>query len=246
MRTGFVHAAVFWSLLGATAAVPAAAGTPFDLKAGKARVILQVARPPEGKPYANVGGLVGGLFDPESKGNKITPFSGWLQFQAVDDPVTGLRWLVGQVLPGDIAFYDVDVPGLGACFNGGTVTFKVEAGKTYFAGVFDPKPYVVMLNTDLMTHPRYMTRNSPPVYLYDLKLEHYTAPQDVPDAAAQVAALFSDLQQPAANVEMAQVSPTTFNTGFDAFRTAKLCRGYYSAKSGEASSSSAASSSSSQ
>ncbi|MDC7683694.1 hypothetical protein PQU92_10420 [Asticcacaulis sp. BYS171W] len=217
------------------ASLSAVAATPaekqFNLKKGKALVILMITRPEEGKPFANVGVLTAGSFDSATQGNKLTPFSGWLTWYMIDDPVTRQRFLVGQVNAGEVALYDFMTDRLGVCFNSGTLSFTVEEGKTYFIGSFDPKPYIREIN-DVMSENRLALAMSqaPMIYLFDRKLEHFTLPAETPDGLGQATTLVANLKQPTREIVVPELRPTTFFTGRDAFGVNKLCRGYYSGK----------------
>lgn len=203
----------------------------FKLSKGKALVILMISPPEDGKPYANVGDLTGGNYDPQTQGNKITPFSGWLTWRFVDDPVTRQRYYVGQVNAGDVALYDFSTGRIGICFNSQTVSFSVEAGKTYFIGRFDPKPYIREINSIIANSQLPLAMSQVPLhYVFDRELQHYNSPAEAPEDLSAVSGFIENIGQAPRDIIVPEIRTVSFLTGRDAFGTNKLCRGYYSGK----------------
>ena len=225
MRTllGTVAAA----LLAISVCVSAMAGPPYPLKRNLVfderspyALVVFDAEPQELVPTWNLELFA---FAPDTHTWTYGPLSGWARFVKIPAQAQGRRFHAALVKPaGTYAINNINTQGYWhACFNGGTRSFALQAGKVNYIGLIDPNPAL-----EQIFHELPQETSAAHLFVFDTPQLQLTAPAQRPDWNADLSAfLANELPQVTAPIVAAEPVETTFAPG-KSFIAGKLCQKY--------------------
>ncbi len=185
-----------------------------------------------GGPMASANGgyrLNIGAFSPEAHAFNANPFGGWASLGVLGKTPTAGGYYLAKAKPGAYALLGLSVKNWGVCYNGDSQTFEVKPGQVTFLGRYDPQPSLIDLSLAVQSgRLSSVARGTDVLYIFDTPRLALTPPAQLeswrPALEDWLKAEKPDVQAP---VVVADLTPTHFNTGRDAFGLQRICGGYY-------------------
>lgn len=230
MRHGTMLAATLAATLAGGAAL---AGQPkLDPASDYGLVALEIE--PGGPMAAANGGYQLNIarFSPQEHASLANPLGGWVNLGRVGGKNQPRAYYLAKAKPGSYVLLSMSVMNWGVCYNADSRTFDVKAGEVTFIGRYDPASSLMELSQAVGSGalPSY-ARSTDINYLFDSSRPGLTAPEQLePWRPGLEAWLKAERPGVTAPVVAAQVTPTHFNTGRDAFGLQRICGGYYAKK----------------
>ena len=135
-------------------------------------------------------------------------------------------YLVAEVVPGNYVMADISQQGHWVlCLHEHTVSFQVKSGQVLFVGKFNAAPHLAQLQSLAKGNP--VSLNAETYFYFDNIIPAMILAPSNSDVAALKTHLAEHFSRVSAPIQVAELKADYFLTGRDAFRTQRVCGGFY-------------------
>ena len=161
-------------------------------------------------------------FDPETRAWQYSPLKGVAIFTKIPAQPAGTSFHAALVSPaGTYAVSSLSTQGFWtACFNGGTKTFQLQAGKVNYVGLLDPQPTLEKIFAEMPG------KSQKQLFLFDTPRPAWTAPARRENWETDVASFIKErFPKVTAPIVAAEPMEATFEPG-KSMLAGKICEKY--------------------